>query len=301
MKHLTGVSAVAILILGWGTAPGTARAEDQPRLGYINHIPPEKPEDREARHKKVAERRAQQYIIMVHRGAHKFAPENTLEAYNAAIDHGADGCEIDIHRTKDGVLVMHHDDKIGRTVKGSGTIKDMTYYDLLEYRISGGDSKLRMPTLAAVLELARRRCMLIHLDIKKPDLEDDLIKMFDEADIWDHIVNVNGYNSEKIRADKRLKTYDYKGWIEEAGEGDRLQEFLARPQKLIFTKYDPARAVKAIGRKVEIREVPVPGDLRAKWLPAGPVEEPGTGEDGPASATELKPVENERKGDDHVR
>ena len=49
-------------------------------------------------------------VVMVHRGAAAFAPENTLEAYAAALDYGADGCEVDLRRTADGVLVLFHDD-----------------------------------------------------------------------------------------------------------------------------------------------------------------------------------------------
>ncbi|MBI4605022.1 MAG: hypothetical protein HY721_23925 [Planctomycetes bacterium] len=77
------------------------------------------PEAREVRHGKLAER-LKGTPILVHRGADRFAPENTLEAYAAAMDRGAGGVEIDIHRTMDGVLVLHHDDELGRTVEGAG-------------------------------------------------------------------------------------------------------------------------------------------------------------------------------------
>jgi hypothetical protein len=77
--------------------------------GYITSIAPESAKHREARHRKIARRRVGP-VVIVHRGAWAFAPENTLEAYSAAMDYGADGCEIDIRRTADGVLVMFHDD-----------------------------------------------------------------------------------------------------------------------------------------------------------------------------------------------
>src|SRR5262245_23129920 len=64
--------------------------------GYIREVPPEPAKARETRHREVAARRAGTAVI-IHRGASDFAPENTLEACAAAMDHGADGCEIDIH------------------------------------------------------------------------------------------------------------------------------------------------------------------------------------------------------------
>ena len=68
---------------------------------------------------------------MVHRGAIKEAPENTLEAYAAAMDLGADGVEIDVRRTADGVLYLFHDDTLDRMTKGSGKVRNVTYYELL--------------------------------------------------------------------------------------------------------------------------------------------------------------------------
>ena len=50
-----------------------------------------------------------QPLVLAHRGARRRAPENTLEAFSAARDLGADGVELDVRRTRDGVLVLHHD------------------------------------------------------------------------------------------------------------------------------------------------------------------------------------------------
>jgi Glycerophosphoryl diester phosphodiesterase family len=98
--------------------------------GYIREVPSESSAEREARHRKIAERRAGP-IIMVHRGASAFAPENTLEAYAAAIDYGADGCEMDLRRTADGVLVLFHDDMLDHLTDGFGSVNQLTYYELL--------------------------------------------------------------------------------------------------------------------------------------------------------------------------
>lgn len=80
----------------------------------------ETPDEAKSRHERVAERR-QGTNIICHRGASEFAHENTLEAYRAAFELGADGNEIDIRRTKDGVLVCFHDDMLDRIPTSTAT------------------------------------------------------------------------------------------------------------------------------------------------------------------------------------
>lgn len=102
-------------------------------IGYINSIPSETAGDQKARHQKIAERRSRP-IVIVHRGASAFAPENTLEAYAAAMDHGADGCEVDLRRTADGVLVLFHDEGLERMTDALGRIDQYNYAELLAFR-----------------------------------------------------------------------------------------------------------------------------------------------------------------------
>jgi glycerophosphoryl diester phosphodiesterase len=160
-------------------APPRACAEREVLDGYIVSLPVESSADREARHKKIAARR-EGPIVIVHRGASAFAPENTLEAYAAAMDYGADGCEIDIRRTTDGLLVLLHDDGLDRMTDALGRINQYTYRELvaLKFRsIYKANPQTRIPTLAAVFELARQRAMLLHLDIKEPGLEEDIARL----------------------------------------------------------------------------------------------------------------------------
>lgn len=248
--------------------PGTDAAEKQQEKvpGYINHIPAESRAQRYQRHALVQQRRSGT-VLMVHRGASGMAPENTLEAYHAAMVRGADGNEIDIHSTSDGVLVLHHDDTLGRTVEGPGRIRDLTYCEILQRKVKGGSPQTRMPTLASLLELARKTGMLLHLDIKQEGLEDKISSMLTRADMWDHVVLINpGPASDRIRFDKRLSLMDYKGWFHEAGTSEESRKaFMERPNQMIFTKSDPREAAEYLGRKVPAEEEALPGGLRAWW------------------------------------
>src|ERR1051325_4931864 len=120
--------------------------------GYLRDLPPESASARVARHAKVAERRAG-VILIAHRGASTLALENTLEAYAAAMDYGADGCEVDIRRTVDGVLVMFHDDMLDHLTDGFGKIEEHSYAELLQLRSQFLDSRSvpYPPTFAALL------------------------------------------------------------------------------------------------------------------------------------------------------
>ncbi|MFQ5550475.1 MAG: glycerophosphodiester phosphodiesterase [Gemmatimonadales bacterium] len=84
-----------------------------------------------------------------HRGASGAYPENTLSAFRAAIDEGADGIELDVRGSRDGVPVVIHDPTVDRTTNGEGAVSDFSLDDLRTLDAGGGE---RIPTLAEVLE-----------------------------------------------------------------------------------------------------------------------------------------------------
>ena len=94
--------------------------------------------------------------IWAHRGASGYAPENTLEAFELAIHQNADGIELDIQLTKDGEIVVAHDEKINRVTGKNGWIKDYTLKELKQLpfnRTHPEFTKACIPTLKEVYEL----------------------------------------------------------------------------------------------------------------------------------------------------
>ncbi len=69
-------------------------------------------------------------IVMGHRGARGYYPENTLLSFQKAVEMGVDALETDIHSTADGVLVVHHDDTVDRTTNGTGPLHRFTLAEL---------------------------------------------------------------------------------------------------------------------------------------------------------------------------
>jgi glycerophosphoryl diester phosphodiesterase len=70
---------------------------------------------------------------IAHRGASAYAPENTMAAFELAVEMGADTLELDIQLTKDGQIVVMHDLNIDRTSDGTGYIRNMTYEELSQF------------------------------------------------------------------------------------------------------------------------------------------------------------------------
>ncbi len=72
------------------------------------------------------DRRARDCKVVAHRGWSARAPENTLAAIAAAVGAGAGGCEFDVYRSRDGVVVLMHDQTVDRTTDGTGRVSDLT-------------------------------------------------------------------------------------------------------------------------------------------------------------------------------
>ena len=113
--------------------------------------------------------------IYAHRGACGYAPENTLDAFKLAADMNADGVELDVHFTKDGKVVVIHDEKIDRTSNGQGAVLDYTYEELLAFdfgcKFYGERRGVKLPLLSDVYELLAPTGMIVNVEIKANDPE----------------------------------------------------------------------------------------------------------------------------------
>ncbi|MDD2762888.1 MAG: glycerophosphodiester phosphodiesterase [Opitutaceae bacterium] len=100
-------------------------------------------------------------LVIAHRGASAEAPENTLAAFRRALARGADGVELDVQVTRDGVPVVFHDASLIRLTGRLGLIAQSTRAGLRAVRVCGEP----IPTLAEVLTLTRRRAV-VQVEIK---------------------------------------------------------------------------------------------------------------------------------------
>lgn len=138
-------------------------------------------------------------MVIAHRGFSGAAPENTLAAFQKAIDAGSDMIELDIQLSKDGKIVVIHDETLERATNGQGSVVDRTLPELK--KIDAGSkfradfSGERIPTLQEVLDLAKGRALL-DIEIKNPDhgqypiteLADKALKEVKKAGMIDRVI-----------------------------------------------------------------------------------------------------------------
>jgi len=105
-------------------------------------------------------------LVAAHRGDWRNYPENSIAAINSAIAMGADIIEIDIQQTKDGQLVLMHDETISRTTNGKGMVKDYTLDSLKKLFLKNGLDRVtphKIPTLEEAMLAAKGKAM-VNLD-----------------------------------------------------------------------------------------------------------------------------------------
>lgn len=107
--------------------------------------------------------------VWAHRGASAYAPENSLESFELAIKHRADGIELDVQLTRDNNLVVIHDEKIDRVSNNAGYIRDYTLKELKSFSFNKKFpqyGKVAIPTLEEVYELIRPTCLTVNVELK---------------------------------------------------------------------------------------------------------------------------------------
>ncbi len=148
-------------------------------------------------------------LVWAHRGASGYAPENTIPAFQKAIEMKADGIELDIQLTKDDQIVVIHDEKINRTSDGKGWVKDYTLKELRKFNYNKKFPEyghVDIPTMREVFELIRPTDLTINIELKTgvffyDHLEEKIIALTKEMDMEDRVIysSFNHYTIMKIK------------------------------------------------------------------------------------------------------
>jgi len=113
-------------------------------------------------------------LVIAHRGASGYYPENTLKSIQYAIEMGSDIVEIDLKMAMDGQIVLMHDDAVDRTTNGKGLVKDLTVQQLKMLDAGGGE---RVPLLTEVMELFEKSTVEFMFDISSPGFEEQIVEL----------------------------------------------------------------------------------------------------------------------------
>lgn len=124
----------------------------------------------------------QSVLVVSHRGDWRNAPENSLQAFQNCIDMGVDMVELDLKKTKDGELILMHDNTLNRTTNGTGKPEDYTLAELKELRLKNGAGCLtrhKIPTLRETMLLCKGK-ILVNVD-KGYEYFEDVQKILEET------------------------------------------------------------------------------------------------------------------------
>jgi glycerophosphoryl diester phosphodiesterase len=122
-------------------------------------------------------------LIISHAACGGHAPENTLAGIRKAIELGAEGIEIDVQASADGVPILMHDLTVDRTTNGSGEVAALSLPELRALD-AGGEP---VPTLAQVLDLTQGKVLLI-MEIKQPGIEQHIAHIIHEKQALDDVM-----------------------------------------------------------------------------------------------------------------
>ncbi len=149
-------------------------------------------------------------LNIAHRGFSSKYPENTMLAFKKGVEAGCEGIETDLHMTKDGIIVICHDETINRTTNGEGYIKDYTYEKLCKFEAGIKFDKQfigeKIPSLDELLDYVKDKDLLINLELKNDiifydDLEKKVVDKVYEFKLEKNVIlsSFNHYSMLKIK------------------------------------------------------------------------------------------------------
>jgi len=138
-------------------------------------------------------------FVVAHRGAPGEEPENTLRSFRRAIELGVDFIECDVHLSKDGHIVVIHDDTVDRTTDGQGKVKELTLSYLKSLDAGKGFS---IPTLEEVLSLSKGKVQVI-VELKAAGTAEPVVRMVEKLNMSKEVV-ISSFFTELLREIKEI-------------------------------------------------------------------------------------------------
>ena len=148
-------------------------------------------------------------VIIARHGSLEDTPENTIAAFEKTADIGIRGLEVDVRQTRDGKLILMHDDTIDRTTDGKGYVNQLLYEEIKLYDAGSWKSEAfageRVPLLSEALQFAKERKIKLIINVKEHGIEHKTLSLIEEFDMINHV-----YFSGRLES-LRNKDIDIKG------------------------------------------------------------------------------------------
>ena len=161
--------------------------------------------------------------VFAHRGFSGKYPENTMLAFQKAYEVGCDGIELDVQFSRDGEVMILHDETLDRTTNGHGDLRAYTCKELRSLDASGKFPGVygvcRIPTLTEYLEWVRDTDLLTNIELKNsvyayPGLEEKVLELIDRYDLEDRIL-FSSFSPESVLRCKELVPHIPAGFLTE--------------------------------------------------------------------------------------
>ncbi len=183
-------------------------------------------------------------FIWAHRGTSARAPENTMAAFGLALEEGADGIELDIHLSQDGVPVVIHDETLARTTDGEGRVAEVSWFELRQLDAGRWFSDVYagepIPELASVL---KRFGGLVRLNLEVKDFDAgmavlELLSGFPAADVVVSSFNQDLLRQVRLQNDKIpvAVLYDQGNWYKALALAAQLRATAFHPRATTVTR-----------------------------------------------------------------
>ncbi len=162
--------------------------------------------------------------VFAHRGFSGRYPENTMLAFEKAVEAGADGIELDVHLSADGEVVIIHDELVDRTTDGTGLVGSKTLAQLKALDASaafkGVYGKVEIPTLDEYLAFIRGTDLETNIELKTgvdtyPGIEKKVLELIDKYDLREKII-ISSFNHYSVLRMKALAPDMRYGFLEES-------------------------------------------------------------------------------------
>ena len=150
----------------------------------------------------------EKFYKIAHRGASGYEPENTLAAFSKALELKADGIELDVRLSKDGVPVVIHDSTVSRTSNGEGLVRDLSFSQLREFDFGNGE---RIPTLENVFEVFAGKTLIV-IELKEYGLAAVVRELIDRYKAWNSIV-VSAFDGDECETEPFSSTWTELFWL----------------------------------------------------------------------------------------
>ena len=151
------------------------------------------------------------FINYAHRGASAYAPENTMSAFRKAIELKANGIELDLQKTKDGKIVIFHDDFIDKKSNGIGTISDYTYNELLKFDFgSWFDLKYKDEKIVLFEEFAKEflsEDLTFAIELKTIGIEKQTLEIIDKYSKSKENIYITSFIFEALENVRKLDNH----------------------------------------------------------------------------------------------